>query len=108
MSLFGQYIQERLNKSIVENDKGFATFYPLHDGMYIEDIYVIPDERHSGEASRLADQVSVIAKEKGMNRLYGSVKPSAKYATAALKVLLAYGFELSEAGPDAVIMRKEI
>lgn len=108
MSLFASYIQERLGKHIVESDKGFATYSFVATGVYIEDLYVCPDERHSGEASRMADQIAAIAKAKGLNRMYGTIKPSANHSTSSLKVLLAYGFQLLEAGPDALVLVKEI
>jgi predicted GNAT superfamily acetyltransferase len=108
VSLYAQYIQERLGKHIVESDKGFATYYFINEGVYIEDLYVVPEARQSGEATRLADEIASIAKQKGYTKMYGSVKPTSKNSTTSLKVLLAYGFELLEAGPDAVILVKGI
>lgn len=108
MSLFGDYIKERENKEIVEDSTGFATYSYLPQGVYIQDIYVAPDYRHAGTAAKFADQIAVIAKEKGHTKMYGSVMPSAKGATSSLKVLLAYGFQLDSAGPNAIIMVKDI
>ena len=108
MSLYGQYIAERENKSIIETDKGFVTFYPMNGGLYLEDIYVIPEERHSREASKLADQVAEIALEKGLTKLYGSVVPSANNSTASLRVLLGYGFKLDSCTNNFILFRKEL
>jgi GNAT superfamily N-acetyltransferase len=107
-SLYGQYIFETKNKEIVESQKGFATYFHVADGLYIEEIFFHPDYRKTGEASALADQIADVAREKGLKRLYGSVAPSANNSTASLHVLLSYGFKLHEAGPNAVILVKEV
>lgn len=107
-SLFGEYIKERLNKDIIEDSRGFATYFFINDGVYIEDIYVRPEHRQSGVASQFADEIAKIAKEKGYSKMYGSVAPSARHSTSSLKVLLAYGFELSSATNNAIFLVKEI
>jgi len=107
-SLYGQYIKERLNKDIIETENGFATYYFLNDSCYIENIYVTEDARKSKEATRLADQIAEIAKEKGFKKLCGSVVPSAKGSTESLKVLLAYGFKLDSSVNNFILMVKEL
>lgn len=108
MSLFGDYIKQREGKDIIESDKGFATYSVVKDGIYIEDIFVSADHRHSGEAARMADQIADIAREKGLKRLYGSVSPSANNSTASLKVLLAYGFKLNSSTNNFIWMEKDL
>lgn len=108
MSLYAQYILEREGKQIVEDAQGFATYFYLADGVYIENIYVNPEHRKSGCASRYADQIADIAKAKGFTKMYGSVKPSANGSTESLQVLFAYGFKLDSAAPNAIIAVKEI
>lgn len=108
MSLFGQYISEREGKEIVEDNQGFATYFYVNDGVYIENIYVSPDFRQAGVASKYADQIAELAKAKGYKKMYGSVAPSKKGSTASLKVLFAYGFELESAAQNAIIVVKEI
>ena len=108
MSLYGQYIQERLGESIVEEKWGFATFSFLDDGCYIKDIYVSPEFREQGNAAHLADRIAEIAKGRGCKYLYGSVVPSANYATRSAKVLLSYGFALYGSKENFVIFRKDL
>jgi GNAT superfamily N-acetyltransferase len=107
-SLYANYIGEIYGKGIVESERGFATYSFLKDGIYIEDIYVTPSYRHEDEASRMADQVAVIAKEKGCKCLYGSVNMSIKDPTTSLKVLLAYGFKVESSSNLLILLRKEI
>lgn len=108
MSLYSEYIQEREDKLIVENDKGFATYIFTNGGVYIQDLYVRPQYRKEHVATQLANEIVKIAKESGYTRLYGSVAPSTKNSTDSIKVLLSYGFKLDSAGPNAIFMVKEI
>lgn len=108
MSLFGDYIKERAGKQIVEDEFGFATYSFIKEGCYIEDLYVIPAQRKSGHASRLADRIVNVCKSKGCTALIGTVATGANGATDSLKVLLAYGFKLQSAQNEMVLLRKEI
>lgn len=107
-SLYSEYIQERENKSIVEHDKGFATYKIIGLECYIIDIYVKPEARKEGLASKMADEITEIAKSKGCKILSGSVYPAANGSTESLKVLLAYGFKLHDAQNGMISMYKEI
>ena|ERR1700722_12992962 len=108
MSLFSDYIQEREGKGLIETDKGFATYSFVKDGAYIEDIFVHKDHRHSGEAAQMADQIAILAKEKGLTKLFGSISPSANNSTISLKVLLAYGFQLNSSTNNFIWLEKDI
>ncbi len=110
MSLYGDYLVERTNDQILENEYGFATYRFLENckTVYIVDIYVIPEARVKGIATDMADQIEKIAKERGCIDMIGTVLPSAKGSTASLAVLLAYGMKLHSSAQDAIILRKEI
>jgi len=105
-SHYGNYIRERLGKDIIEDEYGFATFYFIGDGCYIEDIYVDADHRKGGHASKYADQIAAKAKELGYTKLYGTVVPTAKGSTESLKVLLAYGFRVDSAANNVIALVK--
>lgn len=108
MSLYSNYIQERTNKRIIETDKGYATYINYEDGIFIEDIYVLPEFRKTGEASKLADKITDIAKQNGYKQIFGAVCPSANGSTDSLKVLLAYGFKLKSSIENYIYFYKEI
>lgn len=112
MSLYGDYIRERLNDGIIENANGFATYRFIDSNgvpaVYIVDIYVVPDARKSKLASEMADEIVKIGLHNGCRQLIGTVCPSAKGATDSLKVLLAYGMSLFSADKDVIIFKKEI
>lgn len=108
MSLYGDYIKERLGKEIIEDENGFATYYFVNDSTYIENIYVIPEARKLGIASKYADKIAEITLERGYTRLYGSVVPSASGATESLKVLLSYGFQIESAAQNFIVLVKDL
>lgn len=99
MSFYGDYIKERLGKSIIETDSGFATYFytthPLYgESVYIEDIYVVPHLRRTKAASQMADRIANEALDNGVKTMLGSVCPNAKGSTESLKTLLGYGMKL--------------
>lgn len=112
MSLFADYIKERMGASIVERDEGFATYrfieHQNRPAVYIEDIYVRPEAREKGVASEMADDVVSIALKAGCTRLIGTVNSKAKNPTASIKTLLAYGFEFFSCNEDGLVFKKEI
>lgn len=108
MSLYGSYIAEREGYNIIEDEGGFATYKIFPDGCYLRDIYVKPELRKGGLASYLADMVLLKAKEAGCKVVLGSVSPDANGATTSLKVLLAYGFELSGMDDKLIYFKKDI
>lgn len=109
-SLYAQYLLERSDDLIIENDNGFATYRYVDEGkaVYIVDIYTCPDVRETGAATWLADAICKEAKERGCLRVLGSVVPSAKGSTLSIKVLLGYGMTLHSATNDFVVFKKEI
>lgn len=107
-SNFAQYIKERAGKSIVESEKGFATYFYQDEFVYIEDIFVNAEHRKSGVATEFADRIAEEAKNLGYAKMLGSVCPSANGSTASLKVLLAYGFKLFKSLDNVIYLSKEI
>lgn len=107
-SNYAQYIKEREGKEIVEDHKGFATFVITDKECYIVDIFVKKKYRKEKIASKYADQITELAKERGCRYLLGSVCPYADSATASLKALLGYGFSLSSSTNDMIFFRKDI
>lgn len=107
MNKYAEYLKLH-GKHLLEVDEGYATYMDFKDGIYIEDIYVRPEHRKDGIASKMADVIAMIAKTKGLNKLYGSVRPSYQYSTESMKILLAYGFKINSSAVDAIALEKEI
>lgn len=94
LSMYGQYITERTNRGILENDYGFATFEFLPNNiLYIIDIFIKPEFRKSNKGAELAKTLESTAKDKGYKWTLGSVDDSAKGSEISHKVLKAYGFK---------------
>lgn len=108
-SLYAQYIKERENKDIIENDKGFATFQFLNNQQcYLQDIFVLPEYRETKIATEMADKVVEMAKEKNCNVLIGSVCADDKKATRNMKVFLAYGMQIDKVIGNMIFLKKDI
>lgn len=108
MSLYANYVKEREGKEILESEHGFATYQIAGPECYIKDIYIVPEMRTSGLAGKMADEIAVIAKEKGCKFLSGSVCPTANESTTSLRVLLSYGFKLAKSEVNLIWMVKEL
>lgn len=108
MSHFASYFKERENVETLESEHGFAIYSIRGEECYIRDIYVTPEARKTGAASRMANQITEIAKEKGCKYATGTVCPTANNSTDSLKVLLSYGMKLHRAEPNLIIFIKEL
>lgn len=117
MSMYADYIRERLGDGIIEREEGFATYrYIDNEGIpsvYIIDIYIRPDFRKhvTGKtpvSAEMADEICENAKNRGCKRLIGSVVPSAKKSTDSLRAFLTYGMSLQSCEHDFIVLKKEI
>lgn len=109
VSLYSQYLTERTNDLILENDWGFATYrYMPENTVYIVDIFVSPKSRRQDLARTMADCIAAEARAKGCTSMIGTVVPSCKGSHASMLVLIAYGMKLESAGPDLIVFRKEL
>lgn len=109
MSLWADYKREREGKQVYEEKDGFVVYsFPSSVECYIEDIYVIPEKRKTGYATKLADYVCEIARKKGCEHLLGSVWVGSAGDTTSMKVLLGYGMHLLEVRGNLIIFTKEL
>lgn len=108
MSLYGEYIKERLGHDIIEHQDGFVTFNISEDVCIIEEIYVRPEARGKRLGTDLANLVFKKAKEHGCKIVVGRVFMGAKNATDALKAHLSYGMKLHSLEKDFIVIFKEV
>ncbi len=109
MSMYARYLKEKTNDDILERDHGFATYRFINaDKVYITDIWIDEEFRRQGAASRLADEVVALAKDRGCKELIGSVVSGNKGSSDSLRVLLAYGMTLHSVVGDIIYFRKDI
>jgi predicted GNAT superfamily acetyltransferase len=110
MSHFSDYIMEKTDDLILEDDSGFVRYRFFDDGetVYITDIFVPKHLRGGRVATHLADLVCDEARKRGFKTLLGSVVPTNKGATLSLRVLLGYGMELSHVADGLIYFKKDI
>lgn len=108
MQQLALYLKEREGFDSIITDEGFACYRISGEECYIKDIWVAPDFRKSHIASKMADQITWIAKKSSCKFLTGSVAIGANNPETSIKVLLAYGFKLSGLVNGGIIFRKDI
>ncbi len=109
MSLYADYVQERLEQECIETDDGFITFAMLEPGAcLIEDLYVVPEKRRARIAWDFADRVCVWARARRCHTLVARVYVGSTNATEALKAQLAYGFKLHHLEQDRIVLTKSL
>lgn len=112
--MYAAYLLETQNKHMLETPHGFLTYgFDCVPGVraphvYIEDLYVAPAARKTGVASEMADQVAMIAKERGCKLLLGSVNARSSDPNRSLLVLQAYGMRLCSIATDTLYMVKDL
>ena len=95
-SLYAQYLKERRGGETIEESYGFVTYHIISSTeLYIEDVYVIPEERRSHKAVDLWNKVLEIAKQKGITKVIGSVDLNTSSRDISIKGLYARGMKIS-------------
>lgn len=108
MSLYANYLAEKTDRKIIENDFGFVIYSFNKDSVYLEDIYIDPPYRKQGYARMLSDLVADKAREENIKKMYGSVIPSTKDSNDSIKALQAYGMKLESCTNNFIVFSKEI
>jgi len=108
MELYADYLKEQKGVKIIELPEGFATYKIDGNTCYLQDIYVKPEFRIKGIASKLADRVTQFAKEAKCTRLLGSTEVGTAGDTVSLQAQLAYGFKLYMLSGSVIVTSKEL
>lgn len=108
MSHFADYIKETRGRDIIETSYGFATYIIQGPECYIEDIYISPENRVNGMASKLADKIKERAKDAGCKTLIGTVNCEFSDPSTSMLSMLHYGFKILKACPGIIILTMEI
>lgn len=107
-SLYSDYVNERLRHSLIVEPWGFIQYSINLPVCWIHEIYVRPEFRRADRASGLADKVAEIALNAGCVSLIAQVWTEALTATDALRAILAYGFVVTEASNNTIILAKKL
>lgn len=111
-SLFAQYCEERLGKTVLENEHGFLSFCEPNFGdrkvFYIEDVFIKPDSRSKAEADSLYVKAAEIAKLKGYAEVFGSVFIRAQGAEKSISMLIKRLWKFSHIVGEMIYLKKDI
>jgi hypothetical protein len=108
IDMYASYLEELGAKHLYRNEKGFVIYSFIDKSCYLEEIYILPEYRGKKEFAELSDAVTLIAKEKGCNKLLGSVIPTINNSTRSVGMLLSYGAKLESASNNFILFSKDI
>jgi hypothetical protein len=106
--MYAEYLKEREDKNVLENEHGFVVFKYFDEFTYIIDIFVKPEMRKTHVARDLANEVCAISRAMGKKQILGSVDVRANGATESLKVLLAYGMRVDSVDGQVIYFKKDL
>ena len=105
MSLWSDYIKECGLLEIIEDETGWITFHIEPGGcLFINDMYVAPEERRKGRGSHLLDQACAWGRERSCIYVSATLHTSSKAITETLKGALACGFYVAPSGNKDLIL----
>lgn len=106
--MYKEYWKETFGRDVVENESGFASYKITGDYCYIVDIYVKPEYRKMNIASKLADKICVIAKERKCKHVIGTVNLQSSDPTRSMAVLIGYGMKIHTQDTNTTVLIKDI
>lgn len=107
-SHYAQYILERENFQIIEDERGFATYFIKGEECYIRDIYIAPEFRLKGAGTEFCNEIEKIAKAAGCTYMTGTVVPTMRGSTESIQACIKAGFKLLFSTPEKIILKKEL
>lgn len=108
MSLYAEYLKEREDKHVIENDFGFATYSINKEEIYLQDIYIKPEYRLQGMGKDFLRYVENEGLSHGCKFITGSVDTKLKSCTDSAKAILSCGFKVAGLRGDLIIFYKEL
>jgi L-amino acid N-acyltransferase YncA len=108
MSLYADYAKEQHGRTVLETSMGFISFGVECGVFVIHDLYVIPCHRLGRVGTELANMACAEAINQGFREVWAKIIPGINGQSEAMAAQLAYGFKLVSAGPDFVLLKKEL
>ncbi len=107
-SNYALYIEERENREIIEDDRGFLTYLITGDQCYVMDVFVKKEHRRLGVTAEYFNLVKEIAKEKGCTYLLGSVCTSANNVNESMKWMLSIGYKVTNTAGSMIYFTMDL
>jgi GNAT superfamily N-acetyltransferase len=108
-SMYKSYVEEQLeNRKVVEFPQGFVTYNIKGEECQLEEIYIRPEFRRQGFASKVYTQMSILAKREGCTYLKGSIVIGTNGSEVSMKCLFKNGFKLAFNDDNIIYLIKHI
>jgi ribosomal protein S18 acetylase RimI-like enzyme len=106
--MYLDYLKEREDKDSICSVKGFVVYKIHGENCHIYEAYTAAIYRLEHVATELVDKVCKIAAMNGCKTLTACVVPSLNGANESLRAQLQYGFKVTQAVNDCIILTKDI
>ena len=94
MSLYGRYIREREDGHMLEENDYFVIYLFQKEGIYVRDIYVIPEKRNTGLIKKAHNKIVEITKANDLRYIYGSVNIDTAGPEISMQLMFSLGFRV--------------
>jgi hypothetical protein len=101
-SLYAQYIKERKGVEIIENKFGFISYKIINEECFIEDLFIVAEERKGGKFKDLFDELQIVAKEAKCQYVSGLIWVNDPNCKDTLAISLQVGFIPQAAANGAI------
>jgi hypothetical protein len=107
---FANYYKEYRDQELIETDYGMVTYVlqPENSSIFIQDLYVVPEQRKQHRASDLVDMVCEIGRKEGMTLMVSVVFMAYRYKEVSLLASLMYGCKIVAADSIKIVLSKEL
>lgn len=107
-SLYGQYIAERQDMSILENEFSFVTYKKIDDALFIEDMYVVKEKRDTKVGLELLNNMIQLAKILECNRIITLVDITTNNWEKTFNNLMKNDFKTTRGEGSTIYLVKEL
>lgn len=107
-SLWAQYKAEMHGLTVLEVPWGFCAFVEAPDSIFIDEFYVVREQRREGRGKELLEHIKVAAIKSGKQFLTSTVNLSSKTAQVSLAAQLAVGFYVVRANNDSLLLKLDV
>ena len=107
-SLYGQYIEEKENRYILEGKDYFLTYQFDREWVYIVDMFVVSGKRTNGIMTKISEQCEQLARDKGYTQILGSVDINTNQPEIPALAMIKHGYKFYKLVGSIIYFLKNI